>query len=199
MKISDVIKSMDQAENTKTAAVAPSTTTDALKAALAKINAPEPKVAAAPATDDAVANLFKIATELSGAEKDAELNQAYLCGCAFADGAIAKFTAYDAVVKEAAARDATTFLQAEQMKVASASSVNVYAASQEAVREEQNIKLAAAQGYNDALALIQNNMQKEAQSGYEDALKQTHDTAVGEFLKGAAAAEILIERARQVR
>ncbi len=53
---------------------------------------------------------------------------------------------------------------------------------------------AEAQGYEDAQEDL--GMMQEKQAGYDDGLSAVQDIAVGEFLKGAAAAEVLIDARR---
>jgi hypothetical protein len=181
MNISDILNAMDRdSSNEKTAQVTNENAKGALISALEKIQTSETVKTAAPNTADPIEALFKVANELAGAEKEAEAAQAYICGAAFADGAIAKFAAYDAIVKEEAANQAIALMQQEKT----------------ASDTQELEKVAMEQGYADAIALMQ--QEKTASEGYNQALLEVKDTAMREFIKGAAVAEHMIAKyARQ--
>jgi len=179
MDLQDVIKNMEAGSEGQVksaqAQVAPATQQQNLDAALEKAAGNTAPVAQ---PVDAVESLMKTANELAGAEKEAELAHAALCGQAFADGAISKFAQYDAqaqqagVVKQAA--------QAEFALVAAQS-------------EDALIKAAAEQGYADA----QEKIATEYKAGHDAVMQQVHDSAASEFLKGAAEVEVMVAIAQQ--
>lgn len=155
MTFEEMIGKFEQAE-TKTASAA--TPTNAATQLQEAVNAVAEKTAAeAPAAEaDAVSVLEKMAAEMAGTEKNAELEHAHALGMAFSDGAISQWESYRLGLKQAASE----------------------AAVQDAV------KTAAVQGYNDALAVLQQEMPaKTAQYA-----PQTQESDVGELLKQAAIA-----------
>ncbi len=175
MDLENIINQMEATEGQEKSAAAqgvPSSQEVNLNAALEKA-AGAPPVQAAPV--DAVAALMKTANELAGTEKEAEVSHAAICGQAFADGAIAKFAAYDAQVQ-------TANLHKE-------AAVH----PQNNVDDDALIKAAAEQGYQDA----QEKLAADYQAGHDEALQQVHDLAAGEFLKGAAEVEVMVQMAEQ--
>ena len=89
----------------------------------------------------------------------------------------------EALFTEKVANAQTVEEQADLIKVA-----------QEAGREDLLVKAAAEQGYKDAQEKI---AETQYAQGEEDALKEVHDLAAGEFLKGAQEVQVLVEKARQ--
>ena len=175
MELKDIINQMEDGtagqEKSASAPAAPANQQQSLDAALEKA-AGAPPVQAEPV--DAVAALMKTANELAGTEKEAEISHAAICGQAFADGAIAKFAAYDAQVQ-----------QAGVSKEASA----------EPQVDDELIKAAAEQGYKEA----QEKLAGEYQAGHNEALQQVHDMAASEFIKGAAEVEVMVQMAEQAQ
>jgi hypothetical protein len=190
MDLDKLIADMEaQKVTTKTASenAAPSTDTrlqEALATALEKTAAVAPAPVSA---DDPVMNLMKMATQLAGAEKESELAHANLCGQAFVDGMLAKAAMYDAQVKTAMAQQTLP-------------PVAYYS------ENATTLKTAAEQGYNDALLKVAaeqgyaDAQQKIAEAQFEDGfntqVKEIHDLACGEFMKGAAETEVLLNAIR---
>ncbi len=174
MNLDAVIKAMEANEgHTKSAAVQPQPSAEraTLSSALEKAaGAPVAPVAAL----DAVEVLMKTANELAGTEKEAEISHAAICGQAFADGAIAKFAAYD--------------VQAKQVELETVKSAGYAAPVAEAKLQE-----AAAQGYNFAME----KMAEDYNAGHNEALQQVHDTAAVEFIKGASEVEVMVHLINQ--
>jgi len=256
MDLKEVLKQMEEgqekvaAAQRGTPAVVPQEA-NALAAALEKAAAaitPEEKGAT-----DAVNALQVVAEKLAAQEREADLAHANLCGQAFADGAINKFAAWDAVTKMAMAQqtfatpipgqvaqyqsqsklatDQTVPMEkwassdpvlmekvavqrylgsltqadlqratpqelqklAEIQKAAQFTREDLMKIAAEEGDQETLYKLAAEQGYADT-------MEKAAadyEAGAQQALQEVHSLATGEFLKGAAEAEILINHYRQ--
>lgn len=203
----DLNSIIDQLESqTKTASVSPTSAPSVdnrLQGALA--SALEKTAAQAVADNqvsasDPVAGLMKMASELAGAERDTELALANMAGQAFADGAIAKFAAWDASVKTAA-YEATQANDIQQLvKSASECGYNdvlaLAAANQEKTAgvTEYELQKVAEQGYNT----VMEKAAADYQQGYTQQLSEIHDLASREFLKGAAETEVLLQHVRQV-
>lgn len=172
MLLNEVINRMEQGEGQTKSAAAPEEAPEAkLNKALEKAAGEEtPPAEEAPV--DAVETLFKTANALAGTEKEAELAHAALCGQAFADGAIAKFAAYDA--------------QMQTVKTAQAP-------AQQAMSDEALVKAAAEAGYQETLE----KLSAEYEAGHNAALQDVHDQAASEFLKGAAEVEVMVNLAQQ--
>ncbi len=259
MDLDQVLEEM-QANETQTKvasapAAIPAERSDALLHALEKTaQAPVQPVGAG---GDVVDDLVKMASELAGTEKEAEVAHASLLGQAFADAAISKFASYEAQATQELA-------YAEQQKIAAApyyddgdyatdeelekvavlgygdayalaeAEMEKEAASYEDEEDYEELqKIAAEVGYADAANLVQAEMEKEAgyddeaaeidyfvktasdddvikvaseagysdtiekiaedyQEGHDEALQEVHDVAMGEFLKGAAETESII-------
>lgn len=216
MNLDQVLEQMKASEpQTKTASVAaqPVSTENVLLNVLTKTAAPvSPKTAS---EGDAVNDLMKMASELAGTEREVEVAHAAVCGSAFADAAISKFAAYDAQVQLAVAQaglaktasvsaPANPNVEEMLMKAAEIGYFEAYAEMNEKTAEPQLTKEAADQLYKEAAELgyqeTQVKLAAEYQAGQNDALRNVHAVAMGEFLKGAAEAEIMINRARaQVR
>ena len=165
MDLDTVIKAMEANEQGQTNVAAAD---EKLAAAVDKVaSAP-----AAPAADnnvDAVQAVLKTANELAGAEKEAEISHAALCGQAFADGAIAKFAAYDAQVQQA------------QLKAPALNKV--------AEVSEDQLVAAAEYGYK----LAHDKMAEDYDAGHREALQHVHQSAMAEFVKGAAEVQVMVD------
>ncbi len=281
MDLDQVLEEMQANETQTKVASAPNAIpagrSDALLHALEKTAyAPVQPVGAA---GDVVDDLVKMASELAGTEKEAEVAHASLLGQAFADAAISKFASYEAQAtrelayveqqKVAAAphyddsdyatdaelekiaglgyADAAALVQAEmgegtvtddelekvaELGYADAASL-VNSEMGEGTVTESELEKVAELGYADAANLVQAEMEKEAgygdeaaeidyfvktasddevikvaseagysdtvekiaedyQEGHDEALQEVHDVAMGEFLKGAAETESII-------
>lgn len=182
MELNDVIKSMEagQVKSASALEAAPSAQQTNLDAALEKVAGAVPVAVAAPV--DAVAALMKTANDLAGTEKEAEIAHSALCGQAFADGAIAKFAAYDAQAQQAAPI------------LKEAAPIAPFGAPSH-LSDDDAVKAAAEQGYREA----QNKIAADFKDGYDAALQQVHDTAASEFLKGAAEVEVMVEMAQRAQ
>lgn len=202
MDLNAVLKMMETGEMAKTAA---DNSQPETREAGALANAIEKAAQTAPASNlQNPANvLMNMAESLAGAEKEAEVEFAALCGQAFGDAVINKFAAYNAQaqmiqaqnVKEASA----SISDDELVKVAATEGYNTImkaaaeaAAAPQKISDNDLVKFAADAGYSDT-------MEKAAadyQAGQQQALKDVHSLAVGEFLKGAAETEVLINQMR---
>jgi hypothetical protein len=181
---------------------------------------------AAPTAGDPSRDLFKLAEEISNSEKQGEVQQAAICGRAFAHAAINEFSAYDHAAKVAAAQ---TVLQpvvgyAEQAVKIAASDDELMKAAElgyrdAAIRVQQEAQL---QGQNKeaqmetklaSVNLDDNVLEKMAevgytqtqekiaveqyQQGYTAALSEVRDRAAEEFIKGAAEVDALVQLSQQ--
>jgi hypothetical protein len=219
---------------------------------------------------DVVDDLVKMASELAGTEREAEVAHAALLGQAFADAAISKFASYEAKAAQelayaeqqkvasyayplapAPVYDEDQVTEEDLQKIAEAGYESVAHFIQDAMEKEaagpeyiddlteddvfELQKLAAEVGYESVEHMLQSEMQKEAeydreaaqldyfmktasddeivtlaaesgyaetmekiaadyQDGHDAALQEVHDVAMGEFLKGAAETEALINQ-----
>lgn len=176
MNLEQVIETMNQVGGQeKTAEQQAPTTETELTAALEKVAGVPPAPAAPQESDDVIGSLMKMASDLAGTEKDAELSHMAMCGQAFADAAINRFSQYDAMAKRA---------MVEQTAILQPPIASPPAGSQPPVAEKvaapipvavpadsEALKQAAAAGYNDAQQHVQNaELEKLAQhaSGLSD-------------------------------
>ena len=177
---------------------------------------------AAPRGGNPVGDLFKLAEEVANSEKQAEVQQAAICGRAFAHAAVNEFAAYDHAAKVAAAQSYQPMYE-QAVKVAAS---------------DDELMKSAELGYLDASQRIQQEMQlngqsKEAQmevklasvgidegtmekmaevgyvqtqekiaveqynQGYSAALGEVRDRAAEEFIKGANEVNALIQLSQQ--
>jgi len=162
---------------------------------------------------DAVAALQSVAEKLAEQEREADIAHANLCGQAFADGAINKFAAYDAMAKMAAAQQpqieaipggySQKEAQVQDVDDLDFDTMLKVAAAQG--DDETLVKVAAEQGYTETMVKVAaeqgyaDTMEKAAadyNAGAEHALSEVHSLASGEFLKGAAETEMLINHWR---
>jgi hypothetical protein len=201
MDLSNVIAQLEAQDHQKTAA-APTSVDARLQSVLAEtLEKSAASVTPPSAQDDPVPGLMKMASQLAGAEQETELALANMMGQAFADGAIAKFAAYDAQVKIAMAQQENSSQDEYLLKsAASQGYADAIELAQQAYNEkvsstndEYIVKQAAEQGYSDA-------MQKVAEAQYEEGfntqVNEIHKIACGEFLKGAAETEMLLNAVR---
>ena len=144
--------------------------------AIAKFAAYDAQVASMP-KQAAVSNdndeVVKLAAETGYADAVAEIQAASMQKQASDE---------DEIVKQAAEvgyADAVAEIQAAGM--------------QKQASDDELVKQAAAAGYQDT----QVKLAEEYKAGQEQALVDVHNVAVGEFLKGAAEAEIMINQAKQ--
>lgn len=204
MDLEQVLKQMQGSAQEKTASTSPQTTDAKLQGALAAaVEKTAAAVTPAPATaGDPIQDLLKVAETIAGSEKEAELAHAAMLGTMFAEAAVAKFAAFDAQVKIAAAQEAQTQRSAapnEQLLKAAAEAGYREAMQQVAAAQEQEkmagasddelVKMAAEQGYQDTMEKIAVEQYK---AGHDTAMQEVHQVAMGEFLKGAAETEMLL-------
>jgi len=171
MELDAVIKAMESRDEGQTKSAAAENTSRFAAAVEKAASAPSQSVADV----DAVQALLKTANELAGTEKEAEISHAALCGQAFADGAIAKFAAYDTQVQKA------NMVQG--------------APHMAKVSEDHEAQLQAAAEYGYKLA--HDKMAEEYNAGHSEALQQVHQIAAAEFIKGAAEVTVLVDLLRQ--
>lgn len=195
---------------------------EALKQTLTKTaSAPAPATASSNPIDD----LEKLAEEIAGTEKEAELIHATNMGRAFADAAIEQFSSMQAKMAQVESLQPvvreTGVSQQEVNHAVKVAAEQGYADAQEAVidtafREKiasaspeettELIKVAQEAGRDDLLVKAaadqgyRETQEKIAAAHYaqgeSDALAEVHNLASAEFIKGAQEANILIERAR---
>jgi hypothetical protein len=199
MNLDNVIEQLEARGTQKTAAIETNPSVDArLQGALAAtLEKTAANVTPPTAADDPVQGLMKMATELAGVEKEAELAMANMLGQAFADGAIAKFAAYDASVKIAMAQQAPADNDSALIKAAAEqgyADVMTLAQTKMAHNSQTGndsalIKAAAEQGYADAMNKV---AEAQYEHGFNEQVAEIHKVACGEFLKGAAETEILL-------
>jgi len=181
---------------------------------------------AAPAAGNPAQDLYKMAERVMESEKQGEVQQAALCGRAFAHAAINEFAAYDNAAKTAAAQ---TVLQpvvgyAEQaVKVAASDNELMKAAElgyQDAARRVQ--EEAQAQGVSKeaqmetklaSVNIDDGVLEKMAQvgyaqtqekvaaeqyeQGYNSCMTEVRDRAAEEFIKGAQEVDALLQMSQQ--
>lgn len=219
MELQQLINSIETSPESQEKVASAGNAAGALAAALEKTASTEDVAAPVAAhSGNAVNDLMKVAEQMVGTEKQAEVAHMQLLGQVFADSAISKFASYDAQAREAAAIDAQLALQQEQVKMASAQQMqgeglmkiaaeqgyaDVVAALGEeqekvaaAQQEEELMKIAAEIGYSD----VAEGLQKEAadaQAGYDAGLQEIHDACCGEFLKAAAVTEMVLNKYQQ--
>lgn len=206
MNLDEVIRSMEQGSGVeKTAAQQTPNPEAQLTAALEK--AASAPIASPHNGGNVVGELLKMANQLAGTEKDAELNHMALCGQAFADSAIARFAEFDALASqhvktaEAPSLDEETLVKTaaelgygEVMKAAAnvADPAPVANTEMEKLSEDEIVKIAAETGYQETLE----KAAADYKAGQDQALQEVHDLAAQEFLKGAAETEIFLNKLR---
>jgi len=208
MEFGKLIESI-QANDTEKTAAAPAEETDAgkaLEAALEKVAASAPQEA--PNAADPVDDLMKIAADLAGTEKEAELQHAALLGHAFADAAIGTWAAYDAELSKAASEQGAEVneqvkqaaLQGYQDTVAALNrGVPQEKVAGESEEIEHLVKQAEAQGYSreDVYNALNELSTKTASEqfvmGQQAAVDEVYAAAYNEFMKGAAVCATVIQ------
>ena len=208
MQLEQLLKQMEQPEAQEK--VASETEGTKLAEALKQATAPAPVAAPAAPQQDAVADLMKMAAEMAGTEKEAEVAHAAMLGQAFADAAITKFAAYQAAAQQVdleksagAVQAASTgqyseedmqkaaqygYTQAQEDLATVEEAQEKLAAAAEVLAPEELEKFAAENGYTELLE----KMASDYAEGYQEAMEEVKVAAATEFLKGAAEAEILI-------
>lgn len=194
MDLQQVIAQLEAQDQTKTAAAVPLASVEArLQGALADtLEKTAASVTPPTATDDPVAGLMKMASELAGSEKEAELALANMLGQAFADGALAKFAAYDAQVKIAMSQQSSGEPTEDLLKQAAEYGYNLAVQQMQEQQGSSNdllMKKAAEAGYN---AVVEKVAASQFEDGFNTEVANIHTVACGEFLKGAAETEMLL-------
>lgn len=187
--------------STKTAsAPEPKPSTDALKSALGEVlGGAQEKTAAA--SGNPVDDLMKMAAELSGIDKEAEVSMARTLGEAFADSAHRRWNELNTKVGEALEQSSL----ANAIKLAAQQG---YTAANYAMGEQKTASLSqedvlteivkmAEAGDADAQGYLQKLAAEEYTAGQEAALQDVHKIAAQEFLKGAAEVQVLVHLAQQ--
>jgi len=181
----------------KTASAAPASgATDDLKAALQDALGAGEQTKEAAAAGNPIDDLMKLAAELSGMDKEADVAHAKICGAAFADSAASRWHQLKLAMEQAGHTNAQTSF-GEVLKTAAlqgyqetAGLLGKRAASQE-VDLDMLVKAAEA-GDPNAQAHLE-KLSAEYVEGQMEALDDIHATAVNEFLKGAAEVRTLVE------
>lgn len=163
-------------------APSPSNPSDRLKQALAEAIAPaaQAKTASAPSP---VADLTKIAADLSSAESDALIKEAQLYGAAVMDGIMARAAQYT----EAAAKTAAALPAAPS----STETFDKFAAA-----NPDLVKEAAELGYASTVAQLEKLNKLAEDKGWNDAVEQIHKHATDSFIAGFKDTLALMENAR---
>lgn len=187
MELAQLLDQMEKGVSSeKTASVSIKSGDEALKESLAETLAATTQEAekTASASSDPVDDLKKIAADLAGTEKSAELEHAKALGSAFADAVLNKFAAYDAELRKTASQ--TTPELEEAIKAAAAQGYQ----DTNAVLQQQSpyldqLEKAAAAGDPNAQAQLQKIAEEEYTAGQNQALEDVHNLAATEFMKGA--------------
>lgn len=201
MDLEQILKQMETNDEQQKIASAPPQTPPAANPG-ALVAALE-KAAGVPPTqnDNVIVDLMKMAEQLAGSEKEAELSLAAMLGQAFADAAINKFAAYDAQTKIAMAQQAPPSVTPEEFKklaeqmgytIADEPQNTEYQQKLAEAQEMELVKMAAQLGY----AQTQEKIAAEYKEGYDQAMLEVRNTAANEFIKGAQEAAIMIEHHR---
>ncbi len=211
MEFGKLIESIQANDGEKTAAAPPEETDagKALEAALEKVAASAPQEN--PSAGDPVDDLMKIASDLAGTEKEAELQHAALLGHAFADSAIGTWAAYDAELSKKASEQGVEVN--EQVKeaalrgyhdtVAALNAPNGEKVASDDLEVEALVKQGEAQGYTreQVHAALQDLSTKTAEDqfvmGQQAAVDEVYASAYNEFVKGAAVAATVIDAVRE--
>jgi hypothetical protein len=205
-KLIDTLGTGEAQEKTASAPEEETGTEQALEAALEKVAAQAPAPAA---SGDPVEDLMKVASDLAGVEKEAEIQHAALLGQAFADAALGTWSAYDADLRKQASETAagvneqvkSAALEGYYQTVAALQNQEQPATEKVATNEEIEalVKQAEAQGYTreQTLQAIQELSTKTAaeqfEMGQDLAMNEAYATAYGEFMKGASVTYNILE------
>jgi hypothetical protein len=212
MELGKIIEQMEKgmAASPKTASAvetAPATTDAALKQSLVHVlEAATEKTAAEAQPTSALGGLKKMAADLAGTEKSAEIAHMQVCGAAFADAAVAKMAMYEAQIQQktaavqepmiagalASVDDATLKTAAEQ-----GYADTVEAIQQTKQAELQELEKAASAGNVEAQNVLQKVAEEEFQAGQNSALNEVHNLAADQFIKGAQEVTVLLDRLGQ--
>lgn len=190
MKLSDALSKISGASAEKTAsapapssASAPSGLEERLKTALADAMKPEEKTASTQAASP-VADLTKIAADLSASEHEAMKKEAMIYGAALCDGFMARAAQYQTAVNKVASTETVA-------KTASEQDFEKFAAE-----NPQLVKDAAQLGYDTTVGQLSQLHNAAYDKGWNDTVQQIHKTASDCFVAGFKAVQDMIEAAR---
>ncbi len=197
---------------------APAPSNAAAQAALQNVLHETSQMKTAAASGDPIEDLKKLAQDLSDADKEAEIVQAKIAGRAFGDALLEQWAAGNATMKLAMAQELEA--QSSGISEADAASIIKQAADQgyaDVVQElapvndtQDMLKNAAEQGYSDASQQVVLETAQQAgyadtqekiaseqyAAGQNDAIKEAHDKAASEFIRGVQEVNILVDRAQ---
>lgn len=202
MEIASIMKRLEDstqasAAGVKTAAdatpAAPATasTSEALRSELREVLNDAAKTAAAPEpttpASAPVADLVKMATDLSNAEEEALLKQAQVYGAAICDGFMARYAQYETAASEVAPEPTKT---AETQPATTDGDFNKFAqANPELVKEAYDL------GYQTKMAQLKKTAEERFEAGYNDTLAEVHKTAAVVYKHGAEWAQWAVKTA----
>lgn len=190
MEISQIMKRLEASEQAsdagvKTASAAPKPTdttppSDALRSELRQVLSDAEKTAAAPAPAPApqsapVADLVKMATDLSNAEEEALMKQAQVYGAAICDGFMARYAQYE----HAAGQVAPEKTAATQPAAGTEDFAKFAQANPQLTREAYDL------GYQTKLAQLQADANQQFEAGFNDTMAEVHKTASAVYKHGA--------------
>lgn len=190
MKLAEALARINPAEKTASAlppvappaVPAPSGIEGQLKAALADAMKPEDKTASA-ALASPIADLTKIAADLSASEHEAMKKEAMVYGAALCDGFMARAAQYQAAAEKVAT--------ASPEKTAADQDFQKFAAENaEIVRD------AAQLGFDKAASQLAQLNAAAYNKGWNDTVQQVYKTASDCFVAGFAVAQDMIGAAR---
>ena len=203
-KLIDTLGTGEAQEKTASAPTPDNQTEKALEVALEKVAAAAPE---STASGDPTDDLMKMASDLAGVEKEAEVQHAALLGQAFADAALGTWAAYDADLRKTASESAagvneqvkSAALQGYRDTVAALNKGGQDEKTASSEEIENLVKQAEAQGYSreEALKAIQDLNTKTAEEQFEvgqnAAMNEMYTTAYNEFMKGASVTHNILE------
>lgn len=200
MKLQNLIASIRESQNTKTASEAPAAAAAApvpqetkLAAALREAVTASTETTKAASAGSPVADVMKVAAEIADGEKAAALKEAALLGAAYADAAIVRFAEWQKAASELPAVAAPVLGQ----KVAAVNSGAVQADTVFSKFAEENpiqARQALALGYAPTAGGLEKMAADSYVQGYNDQVSEIHKVASEEFLKGAALTSLIIEQ-----
>ena len=196
MELAKLIEKLEVGKTSeKTASENPSTETN-LKTALT-----DSLKAVAPATEkiasadtDAMESLKKIASELAGTDKQAELAQVNALASAFADTVLTKFAAYEAKLPGIAGGTSEQIPElVDALKTAAAQGYTDTTQALQGGDPLAELEKAAAAGNPQAVAQLEKFAAEQFDAGQDQALADVQTRAANEFVKGAQEISVLIQ------
>jgi len=191
MNLDEVIKSMERDTGIeKTASQNVPNAASQLTAALEKaahVSRPSGSIP----EGEVVGSLLKMANQLAGTEKDAELSHMALCGQAFADAAITRFATYEQMAQPYV-KTASPEAVSDDVLVKTAAEIGYQEIMQKTAETASNqthenelVKQSAEIGYNEVMHIAaQKNMEKTSE---DELVKIAAETGYQETLEKAAA------------